>query len=62
MIIMHRRRTARTLIVAENYCMWKPIFEDPTSRFEVEETFQAADRVVLGKPDPVTGQIPPDVY
>ncbi|MUL66711.1 hypothetical protein BOO86_19720 [Mycobacterium sp. CBMA 234] len=26
--------------------VWKPIFEDPTSNFEVEETFHAADRVV----------------
>jgi len=25
---------------------WKPLFEDPNSRFEAEETFQAGDRVV----------------
>ena len=25
---------------------WKPIFGDPTARFEVEETFAAGDRVV----------------
>jgi ketosteroid isomerase-like protein len=25
---------------------WAPIFEDPTSRFEPEETFAAGDRVV----------------
>jgi ketosteroid isomerase-like protein len=26
--------------------MWGPIFDDKTSRFEAEETFQAGDRVV----------------
>lgn len=26
--------------------VWKPIFDDPNSRFEAEETFQAGDRVV----------------
>jgi len=25
---------------------WKPLFDDPNSRFEAEETFQAGDRVV----------------
>jgi len=25
---------------------WRPIFEDPTSRFDAEETFTAGDRVV----------------
>src|SRR3954469_23049290 len=25
---------------------WKPIFDDPASRFEAEETFAAGDRVV----------------
>jgi len=25
---------------------WKAIFDDPSSRFEVEETFEAGDRVV----------------
>jgi ketosteroid isomerase-like protein len=25
---------------------WKAIFEDPSSRFEIEETFSAGDRVV----------------
>jgi hypothetical protein len=26
--------------------LWRPIFDDPNSGFEVEETFQAGDRVV----------------
>jgi hypothetical protein len=26
--------------------VWTPIFDDPNSRFEAEETFQAGDRVV----------------
>jgi ketosteroid isomerase-like protein len=26
--------------------VWRPIFDDPNSRFEEEETFQAGDRVV----------------
>ena len=26
--------------------IWAPIFDDPSSRFEAEETFQADDRVV----------------
>ena len=25
---------------------WQPIFDDPNSRFEAEDTFAAADRVV----------------
>jgi hypothetical protein len=25
---------------------WRPIFDDPSSHFEVEETFAAGDRVV----------------
>ncbi len=36
----------RCVGVAAIRAVWQPIFDDPSSRFEAEETFRAGDRVV----------------